>query len=50
MEHTRGVNRYIDYIKKTYIWLNKLAEDENLCIIWVYWDYFWAVLKHRCLI
>lgn len=50
MEHSCGVNRYIDYIKKTYIWLNKLAKDENLCIIWVYWDYFWAVLKHRCLI
>ena len=41
---------YRDYIKKTVSWLNKLSKEENLNIVWVYWDYFMAVVRHRCLI
>ena len=44
------VKLYTDYIKKTHAWLNKLAKDEHLSLAWVYWDYFMAVVKHRCLI
>ncbi len=44
------MNAYIEYIKKTFSWLNKLVKDENLPLYWVYWDYMWAVIKHRCLI
>lgn len=42
--------KYLAYIKKMHSWLNQLAKDENLNIIWVYCDYFGAVLRHRCLI
>lgn len=44
------MRKYIDYIKKTVLWLNELANKEDLPVLWVYWDYFLAVLKHRCLI
>ena len=44
------IKLYADYIKKTCAWLNKLAKDEHLSLAWVYWDYFMAVVKHRCLI
>lgn len=44
------IKKYIEYIKKTISWLNKLAKDENLSKCWVYWDYMWAVIIHRCLI
>lgn len=44
------INKYISYIKKTCNWLNQLAKDKNLNVVWVYWDYAWALLKHRCLI
>ena len=44
------MKNYLSYIKKTCHWLNQLAKDENLNVVWVYWDYAWAILKHRCLI
>lgn len=44
------INNYLQYIRKTFKWLNRLAEEENLSIVWVYWDYACAMLKHRCLI
>ena len=44
------MQKYLVYIKKTCLWLNKLAKEEDLSLVWVYWDYFMAVLKHRCLI
>lgn len=41
---------YWSYLKKTILWLNQLAEKEHLSLIWVYCDYFRAVIQHRCLI
>ncbi len=47
---TAKVLPYIEYVKKTCVWLNRLAKQEQLNSIWVYWDYLWAVILHRCLI
>ena len=44
------MSKYSNYLKKSFMWLNKLAKDEHLNRAWVYWDYFMAVVKHRCLI
>lgn len=44
------IKMYRNYIKKTILWLNNLSKDEHLNIVWVYWDYFMAVTRHRCLI
>lgn len=44
------MQKYFEYIKKTIYWLNKLSKDENLPLVWVYYDYACAVLEHRCLI
>ena len=44
------MKQYINYLKKTFSWLNQLSKDENLSLAWLYWDYAWAVIRHRCLI
>ena len=44
------MKQYLDYIKKTSSWLYKLSKDEDLSLLWVYWDYTWSVIRHRCLI
>lgn len=44
------VKLYANYIRKTCKWLNRLAKDEHLSLVWVYYDYFMAVVRHRCLI
>lgn len=44
------VKLYVNYLRKTCTWLNRLAKDEHLSIAWVYYDYFMAVVRHRCLI
>lgn len=50
MKITPPVKVYTDYLKKTFTWLNRLAADEHLSRVWVYFDYFSALLRHRCLI
>lgn len=47
---TTKLKPYVEYIKKTCVWLNRLANQEHLNFVWVYWDYLWAVALHRCLI
>ena len=49
-QFTPPVKQYFNYVKKTVKWLNKLAKDEQLSLLWVYWDYAVAVVRHRCLI
>lgn len=44
------IKNYLAYIKKSVTWLNKLSVDENLNRVWVFADYFMAVIRHRCLI
>ena len=44
------MNAYLVYIKKTINWLIQLSKRENISPIWVFWDYAWAVILHRCLI
>ena len=44
------MKQYINYLKKTFSWLNQLSKDENLSLAWLYLDYAWAVIRHRCLI
>lgn len=47
---SQRIKLYLSYIKKTVSWLNRLSKDEHLSLLWVYCDYFMAVVKHRCLI
>ena len=44
---TTKLKPYVEYIKKTCVWLNRLANQEHLNFVWVYWDYLWAVALHR---
>lgn len=44
------VKPYTNYLRKTRTWLNRLAKEERLGLAWVYYDYFMAVVRHRCLI
>lgn len=43
-------NMYAAYVWKTCRWLTQLAKDKDLSLIWVYWDYAWAMIRHWCLI
>lgn len=47
---TPPIFQYWNYLGKTITWLNKLAKDEKLNLLWVYSDYAMSVVRHRCLI
>lgn len=44
------MNKYIKYLIKTYRWLNSLSKEQNIPVLWLYYDYTISVIKHRCLI
>lgn len=44
------VKEYVAYLKKTISWLRQLSRDEQLPLLWCYWDYAKSVVSHRCLI
>lgn len=42
--------RYVDYVKKVNTLIKQIAIEENVCRLWLYFDYAWCLLRHGCLI
>lgn len=44
------MKQYFDYTKKVLSWLNRLAKDQSICRLWLYYDYLISIIVHGCLI